>query len=289
MVLRYSKRRRVSRDGSCSTSTGSVVTAILGADIFKGTSNTAYKTWLQEVQPTAAKHDFASFVGKKVAAHADGVWTTGMVQCLHQGILPSMTRTLPADTLLPNKSQPFSIVWADNTDSICDLPSVLTFLDNHASNLHHRANANRSSPATGRSAHRASNGAAAPSSLPSSSSLPQPPLPPHNPPPAAAPASDAGIFAGIPSIPGDLVDTLIRSGSFSFLCDLFHTKRLFELRDIRISRVMPKGEAIQQFAASMQVILALADKYPPRVLSCAHFRLCSAVPPCIAMPRHSPG
>jgi hypothetical protein len=197
-----------------------------------------------------------------------------------------MTRTLPSDTLLPNKSQPFSIVWADNTDSICDLPSVLTFLDNVTSNRY-RTNAT-SSPATGRSARRASNGAAAPPSLPSSSSLPQPPLPPHNPPLAAAPASDAGIFAGIPSIPGDLVDTLIRSGSFSFLCDLFHTKRLFELRDIRISRVMPKGEAIQQFAASMQVILALADKYP-RVLSCAHFRLFSAVPPCIAMPRHSPG
>jgi hypothetical protein len=40
-----------------------------------------------------------------------------------------MTCTLPSDTLLPNKSQPFSIVWPDNTDSICDLPSVLTFPD----------------------------------------------------------------------------------------------------------------------------------------------------------------
>ena len=130
-VLRSLKRCRVSRDGSCSTSTESVVTEILGVtDIFDVTSTTPYKNWLQAVQPTAAKHDYASFVGKKVAAHADGVWTTGMVQCLHQGIMPSMTRTLPADTLLPNKSQPFSIVWADSTDSICDLPSVLIFLDN---------------------------------------------------------------------------------------------------------------------------------------------------------------
>jgi hypothetical protein len=138
----------------------------LGAtDIFKGPSTTAYKNWLQEVQPTAAKHDFASFVGKKVAAHADGVWTTGMVQCLHQGILPSMTRTLPADTLLPNKSQPFSIVWADNTDSICDLPSMLTFLDNFKSNSN-RTNAKSSSPETDSSARRASNGAADPSSRP---------------------------------------------------------------------------------------------------------------------------
>ena len=156
LVLRSSKRRRVSRDGSCSTSTESVVTAILGAtDIFNGTSTTAYKNWLHEVQPTAAKHDFASFVGKKVAAHADGVWTTGTVQCLHQGILPSMTRTLPADTLLPNKSQPFSIVWADNTDSICDLPFVLTFLDNFTSKRY-RTNATSSSPVTGRSVRGAS-------------------------------------------------------------------------------------------------------------------------------------
>jgi len=124
----------------------------LGAtDTFNGTSTTAYKNWLQAVQPTAAKHDYASFVGKKVADQADGVWTTGMVQCLHQGITPSMTRTLTANTVLPNKSQPFSIVWADNTDSTCDLPSVLTFWDNFTSKRY-RTNATSSSPATGRSA-----------------------------------------------------------------------------------------------------------------------------------------
>ena len=171
-----------------------------------------------------------------------------------------MTRTLPADTSLPNKSQPFSIVWADNTDSICDLPSVLTFLDNHASNRH-RTNATSSSPATDRSACRASNGAAAPSSLPSSSSLPRPPLPPRDA-PAAAPAHTAGIFAGLPSRSGDLVDSLTRSGSFAFLSELFDTERIFELRDFRIARVMPKGEAVEQFTASMHLVLDLADKYP---------------------------
>ena len=36
----------------------------------------------------------------------------------------------------------------------------------------------------------------------------------------------------------------------------------FELRDFRIPRVMPKGEAIEQFAASMHLVLDLADKYP---------------------------
>ena len=55
---------------------------------------------------------------------------------------------------------------------------------------------------------------------------------------------------------------LTRSGSFAFLSDLFDTERLFELRDFRIPRVMPKGEAIEQFAASMHLVLDLADKYP---------------------------
>jgi hypothetical protein len=116
----------------------------------------------------------------------------GTVQCLHQGILPSMTHILPANSILPNKSQPFSIVWADDTDSICDLPCLLTYLDNLGCNRH-RTNATRASPTTGRSIRTASNGAAAPSSLPSPSSLTQPPLFPCNA-PAAAAAPTAGIF-----------------------------------------------------------------------------------------------
>jgi len=148
------------------------------------------------VQPTAATHDFVSFIDKKVAVHADDVWTTGKIQCLHQDIMPSMTRTLPADSLLPNKSQSFSIVWADNIDSICDLPSVLSFLDNFTSKRY-RTDATSSSPATGRSARWASNGAAAPPSLSSSSSLLQTHLPPHSD-PADVPASATEIFAGTP-------------------------------------------------------------------------------------------
>jgi hypothetical protein len=50
---------------------------------------------------------------------------------------------------------------------------------------------------------------------------------------------------------GDLVDSLTRLGSFAFLSDLFDTEHLFELRDFRIARVMPKGEAVEQFAASI--------------------------------------
>ena len=169
-----------------------------------------------------------------------------------------MTRNVPSNSILPNKSQAFSIDRADDTDTIFDLSCSLTYSENFASKRH-KADATRS-PAAGRSARRASNGAAAPSSLPSSSSLPHPPLFASNV-PAAAPAPTAGIFAGIHSRPGDLVDMLTRSGSFAFLGDLFATERLFELRDYRISRVMPKGEACEQFAASMHLVLDLADKY----------------------------
>jgi hypothetical protein len=43
---------------------------------------------------------------------------------------------------------------------------------------------------------------------------------------------------------------------------VFDTERLFELRDFRIARTMPKSEAVEQFAASMHLVLDLADKYP---------------------------
>jgi hypothetical protein len=56
---------------------------------------------------------------------------------------------------------------------------------------------------------------------------------------------------------------------------LFDTERLFELRDFRISRVMPKGEAIEQFAASMHLVLDLADEYPRESLA-AHILDCVA-------------
>ena len=88
--------RGVSLGDSRSTSHVSVVRQFLGVtDAFDGLSNTIYKNWLQLVQPTAATHVYASFIDKKLADQCDGVWTTGTVQCLHQGILPSMTRLLP--------------------------------------------------------------------------------------------------------------------------------------------------------------------------------------------------
>ena len=108
----------------------------------------------------------------------------------------------------------------------------------------------------GRSASRASNGVADPSS--------HLPLLSHS----------LLYFPAFPR-PGDLVDSLTRSGSFAFLSDLFDTERLFELRDFRIARVMPKGDAVEQFAASMHLVLDLADKYPRDSLA-AHILHCVA-------------
>jgi len=67
----------------------------------------------------------------------------------------------------------------------------------------------------------------------------------------------------------------IASQGQAFLSELFDTERLFELRDFRIARVTPKGEAIEQFAACMHLVLDLADKYPRDSLA-AHILDCVA-------------
>ena len=160
-----------------------------------------------------------------------------------------MLLRVPADSIPTNKSQSFSIVWVDDTDSVCDLPCLLT----------------TRSRTTGGRTRRSSNGAADPSSLPSSSPLPHHPLPQY--PPSNASTSTVGIFSDIHSRPGDLVDFLTRSGSFAFLSDLFDTERLFELHDFRIPRVIPKGESIEKFVTSIHLVLDLANKYPHDSLS----------------------
>ncbi len=134
-----------------------------------------------------------------------------------------------------------------------------TYSDNYV-NKRHKTDATRPST-TNRSDRRTSNGTAAPSSLPSPSSLPQSP-PFDRDAPAVAPAHTAGIFEDISSRPGYLVDSLTRSGSFVFLNELFDNERLLELRDFRITRVMTKGEGVDQFTVSMHLVLDLTDKYP---------------------------
>jgi hypothetical protein len=116
-----------------------------------------------------------------------------------------------------------------------------------------------------------SNGARAQSTV-VSRELQPPLLPPLSPPPqvhapqapAAAAASaraapGAGIFDGVPSIPGDLVDLLTRNGTFAFLEDLHETGRLWELRNFRIPRLVPHGAASRDFGDSLKAILSSID------------------------------
>jgi hypothetical protein len=220
--LRSAKRRRVSPSGSPSTSQGSIVTAIsLGAtDTFDGRSPQHTSTDCKRYSPLLSRLSMPPSSTKRCCR---GRW------CMDnwESAVPLSRHSVIHDARfarqqhLAQQSQPFSIVWPDNTDSICDLQCLLTYMDNHA-NKRHKADATRSST-TNRSARRTSNGAAAPSSLPSPSSLPQPPFSPRDA-PAAAPARTARIFAGISSRPGDLIDSLTRSGSFFSLANCSTTR-----------------------------------------------------------------
>jgi hypothetical protein len=156
-----------------------------------------------------------------------------------------MTRNVPSNSILPNKSQPFSIVWADDTDTICDLSCLLTLIWTTL-----RA---KDTKLTQHDPRR-------PEEAFVVLLMVRQPLPPSHLPP---------LFHSLLSFPAmllrlhllllqeslraftlALVDSLTRSGSFAFLGDFFATERLFELRDFRIARVMPKGE---------DLVLDLAD------------------------------
>jgi hypothetical protein len=78
---------------------------------------------------------------------------------------------------------------------------------------------------------------------------------------------------------------VLQCQALSFSSELFDNKRLFELRDFRTTRVMPKGEAVEQFAASMHLVLDLADKYPrnslaAQILDCVAQFLPALLCPC---------
>ena len=74
---------------------------------FDGHSNSDYKNCLQVVYPSEVSHEYDSFINAMVGDQDNGVWTTDIVQCLHQGILPSMRPPLPVDIILEQKSSFF--------------------------------------------------------------------------------------------------------------------------------------------------------------------------------------
>ena len=94
---------------------------------YRGGNASAYTTWLQGIDPqTGGKPAYASYIGAKVAQHLDDTgWGVGVVCCItadpHR---KSVTRTPAPDAIYPTKSQPFSIICEDNTDSVVDLRSL---------------------------------------------------------------------------------------------------------------------------------------------------------------------
>jgi hypothetical protein len=92
-----------------------------------------YRTWLQCIDPqTAGKPACTSYIGAKVAQHFETGWGVGVVCCIvSDPRLKSMTRTPAPDALRPTKSQSFSIIWEDNTDSVVDLRTLLQIVRNY--------------------------------------------------------------------------------------------------------------------------------------------------------------
>ena len=88
----------------------------------------------------------------------------------------------------------------------------------------------------------------------------------------------------MPSIPGDLVDLLTRNGTFAFLEDLHETGRLWDLRNFRIPRLVPRGAASRDFGDSLKAILALAERYPAQSLPLYILRAFAQFLPALLMP-----
>ena len=108
------------------------------ADSYQGHTTSTYRSWLQDIDPrTAGAPAYTSYIGAKVAQHFETGWGVGVVCCIAADPrLKSVTRTPAPDALRPTKSQPFSIIWEDNTDSVVDLRTLLQIVRNHEQGLH---------------------------------------------------------------------------------------------------------------------------------------------------------
>ena len=81
---------------------------------------------------------YASYIGARVAQRFETDWGVGVVCCRitadpHR---KSMTRTSASNAIYPTKSQPFSIIWEDNTDSVVDLRRLQLYMRNFEQGLH---------------------------------------------------------------------------------------------------------------------------------------------------------
>ncbi len=90
----------------------------------------------------------------------------------------------------------------------------------------------------------------------------------------------------MPSIPGNLVDLLTRNRTFAFLEDLHETGRLWDLRNFRIPRLVPRGAASKDFGDGLKAILGLAERVcvPAQTLPLYILRAFAQFLPALLMP-----
>ena len=147
LETRSRKRTRTDSASSPSAASNGTLGAVVDAhrdirrvtaDSYQGHTTSTYRAWLQDIDPqTAGKPAYTSYIGAKVAQPFETGWGVGVVCCIAADPrLKSMTRTPAPDALRPTKSQPFSIIWEDNTDSVVDLRTLLQIVRNHEQGLH---------------------------------------------------------------------------------------------------------------------------------------------------------
>jgi hypothetical protein len=104
---------------------------------YRGGTASAYKTWLQGIDPQTRGKPYASYIGVKVAQQFETGWGVGVVCCITADLhCKSVTRRPASDAIYPTKCKPFSIVWQDNTDSVVDLRRLLQYAQNFELGLH---------------------------------------------------------------------------------------------------------------------------------------------------------
>jgi hypothetical protein len=111
-------------------------TSRITTDHYRGGTASAYKSWLQGIDPQTKGKPYASYIGVKVAQQFETGWDVGVVCCITADLhCKSVTRRPASDAIYPTKST-ISIVWQDNTDSVVDLRRLLQYAQNFELGLH---------------------------------------------------------------------------------------------------------------------------------------------------------
>ena len=110
------------------------------ADRYRGSTASAYKAWLQSIDPkTGGLPAYTSYISAKVDQQFNTGWGVGVVCCItadpHQEE-KTMTRTPSPAAFYPTKSLPFSIIWEFNTESVVDLHRMQLCMLNFERGLH---------------------------------------------------------------------------------------------------------------------------------------------------------